>query len=270
MTEAVDTEAGSFDTGEYLFCVVSLGEDDPAAFETEGIDGQPARLVAGDGVGAVVQRCESLFDSDDPDTVKEWLLDHQRTVDAAGEAFGTPLPFRFDTILRGDEGVVREWLDDERDALSEALAAVEGRWEYRVELVEVGSPPEAELRADDERLRELHEELEGASEGAAFLKRKQYDERLQTLQRQRREDVLAELESRLARIAAAVQPVDASSSASPIGGGRKGPRLALLADDDLETAIGDAIEDVVDAGAEVRYTGPWPPYTFTPAFGEES
>lgn len=269
MTETVDAGGESFETGEYLFCVVSLG-DGPAEFETEGIDGRPARLVEADGVGAVVQRCESLFDSDDPDTVKEWLLDHQRTVDAAGEAFGTPLPFRFDTIVRGDEGAVREWLEEEHDALEEALAAVEGRWEYRVELVEAGAPPEEELRAADDRLRELHEACEAASEGTAFLKRKQYDERLRALQRQRREDTIAELESRLAELAAAVQPVDASSSGSPLGGGRKGPRIALLADDDREEAIGDAIEDVVDEGAEVRYTGPWPPYTFTPAFGEES
>lgn len=269
MTEAVDAGAESFETGEYLFCVVSP-DDGPAEFETEGIDGRRARLVAGDRVGAVVQRCESLFDSDDPDTVKEWLLDHQRTVDAAGEAFGTPLPFRFDTILRGDEAAVRAWLDDEHDALEEALGAVEGRWEYRVELVEAGAPPEAELRAADERLRELHEACEAASEGTAFLKRKQYDERLRELQRQRRDDTLAELESRLTDLAAAVQPVDASSSASPLGGGKKGPRIALLADDDHEEAIGEVIEDVVEQGAEVRYTGPWPPYSFTPAFGEES
>lgn len=269
MTEAVTEGTKSFDTGEYLFCVVSI-DDDTTSFETEGIDGRSARLVAGDGLGAVVQECESLFDSEDTDTVKEWLLDHQRTVDAAGEVFGTPLPFRFDTIVQGDEEVVREWLSEERDALDEALSAVEGRWEYRVELVEAGSPPEPELRAADDRLRELHEACEAASEGTAFLKRKQYDDRLQTLRQQHREETVSDLQSTLEELSAAIQPVEASSSASPLGGRTKGPRLTLLADDDREEAIGDAIEDVVDEGAEVRYTGPWPPYTFTPVFGEES
>lgn len=269
MTEAVDAERETFETGEYLFCVVSL-EGGQSSFETEGIDGRTARLVEGDGIGAVVQPCESLFDSDDPGTVKEWLLDHQRTIDEAGEAFGTPLPFRFDTIVRGDESAVRGWLDDERDALAEALDAVEGRWEYRVELVDAGSPPEAELREADDRLRELHEACEEASEGAAFLKRKQYDERLRTLRRQRRDETFEALESRLAGLAAEVRPVDSSTASSPIGGRQQGPRLALLADDGREEAIGDAIEDVVDEGAEVRYTGPWPPYTFAPTFGEDS
>lgn len=269
MANASETadEAESFSEGRYLYCAVAIG-DSPREFEADGLDDEHAYLVTEGDVGAVVQPCGSVFDSGDPTTVKRWLLDHQRVVDAAGETFATPLPFRFDTILKGGDEAVREWLRREREALSGALESVAGKWEYRIELTTEEGAAAEELEASDERLRELAAAVDGASEGAAFLKEKQYEKRLREVRREREAARLADLESRLEDLAIEVHRPESSS---PALGGRsaEGPRLTVLASAENEDAIGEVLESVAaDPGVEVRFTGPWPPYSFAPSFGD--
>ena len=47
-------------------------------------------------------------------------------------------------------------------------------------------------------------------------------------------------------------------------------RVAVLADDDAETTLGERLDTIVEQdGVAVRFTGPWPPYTFAPDIGSE-
>jgi len=42
--------------------------------------------------------------------------------------------------------------------------------------------------------------------------------------------------------------------------------VAALADESAAGALGERLDEVAATpGVEVRYTGPWPPYTFAPA-----
>ncbi|MFC6726361.1 GvpL/GvpF family gas vesicle protein, partial [Halobium palmae] len=118
-----------FDEGRYLYCIVRAGEDD--SFAVGGIeDGETSLVVAegvggteadgGTGIAAVVQPVSAPFDSSSPKEIQRWLLRHQGVVDDAGERFGTPLPFRFDTIMRGDDEGVRAWIREERETLEAA------------------------------------------------------------------------------------------------------------------------------------------------------
>ena len=130
------SEAGSFDDGRYLYCLIGVDEDDRRSVQfSEGVGGGRPYLVVEGQLGAVVQQCESQFDSDHPQTVKDWLLQHQAVVDQAGQVFGTPLPLQFDTVLTGNDDQVREWLTEESSTLLAALDELDGLWEYRVELV---------------------------------------------------------------------------------------------------------------------------------------
>jgi len=268
-------DAGSaleFDEGRYLFCAVQAGEG--ASFDAEGIEGEPVSLVVKDGVAAVVQPVDAVYDSDDLTQVRSWLLDHQRVVDEAGERFGTPVPFRFDTIIRGDDATVREWLDDRGDALDDALASLAGRWEYRVRLrYDEAAVGEEFLEADDE-LQALAERAEEASEGTGFLLEKQYDQRLSELLERRRAAVEAEFFEAVEPHAVAV--VRSGGGSGVLATDQDGDletvaELSLLADREDEEAVGDALEPFAERNAyEVKYTGPWPPYSFAPEFGDRA
>ncbi|WP_256392409.1 gas vesicle protein GvpL [Natronoarchaeum rubrum] len=266
-----------FDRGRYLYCLVDAPEDnDDAAtadFEAEGLAEERAYLVRSGGVGAVVHGCESIYDSEDPRQVQRWLLAHQRVVDEAGEAFGTPIPFRFHTILPGDDDTVREWLDDIRTEAGAHLDELSGHWEYRISLNLDEEQLEDRLAAEDEELRSLRARTESASEGKSFLLEKQYDQQLSKLVSQHRQELLEELRQHIAphveraevlgRRRATIEGVDAGSEPAQ--------RVATLAHEDEVDALGAALDEVAaNPGVEIEFTGPWPPYTFAPEFAAES
>lgn len=270
--ETGSQEVGETDLerGRYLYCVVDLAGVDPDEHEFSGIDDELAYVVEVGDIGAVVHPCQSLYDSRDLRQLQEWLLAHQRVVDDAGEAFGTPLPFRFDTVIRGDDETVREWLRSSAGELGEILSEFAGTWEYRIR-----------LNWDEDRLTELA--LEGddelaaaqpddeAGEGTAYLQRKQFEQRLAEARRAHRESLAAEVEETLGDHAIEVEPVtDTTARQFGASGEDSFARFALRTQEERVDAIGDYLDQVANRpGLTVTFTGPWPPYSFVPELGGE-
>lgn len=260
-----------FEEGRYLYCVVRTASD--ATFSAEGIEGEPVSLLVEDGLGAVVHPVDSAYDSDDMTRVRRWLLTHQNVVDAAGETFGTPLPFRFDTIFRGGDETVVEWLRANRESLDDALDWLAGRWEYRIEVRWDEAAVSETVRAEDDRLRELSSRIEDASSGTGYLLESQLEQRLAERLRQRgerlEEDVVADLESYAVEIERSDRStVDLSEDDETTFDTVF--QLSILAESDDEEAIGEQLESLADRPQyDVQYTGPWPPYTHAPEVGGE-
>jgi hypothetical protein len=261
-----------FDDGRYLYCAVDLNDDDPA-FEAQGVDDESVRLLAIGDIGVVVHDCESLYDTDNMDLVRKWILQHQQVVDEAGEAFGTPLPFQFDTILTGTDDRVRKWVQEEDETLTQHLDALAGHWEYRIELRRDEAELTEELEATDERLQELDAEIEDADSGTAFMLKKQYDQRLTDLQRERRAECSAMLENKLGNLAREVNELGDRTTLekdNETDEMETQARFTVLAGVEQEDAIGEMLDEIAaEPAVEVRFTGPWPPYSFAPAIGGE-
>lgn len=262
-----------FDEGRYLYCLVEAPDGGDSELDVEGLETSDAYLVSADGVGAVVHACESMYDSEDPRQVQRWLLAHQRVVDEAGETFGTPIPFRFHTILPGDDETVREWLAGVRTEARRHLDELAGRWEYRISLNLDEQQLESRLAAEDEELRSLRARKEQASSGKSFLIEKQYDQQLRKRVSEHRQELLEELRQHIAphveeaevlgRRRATLEGVDA--------GDEPAQRVAALAREDEVDALGAALDEVAaNPGVEIEFTGPWPPYTFAPEFAAEA
>ena len=298
------SESGSeFAVGRYLYCVVSVGDDAPPdePLDRTGVDDEPVALVVKEGLGAVVHECEALYDAADPDIVRKWLLEHQATIDAAGERFGTPLPFRFDTILTGDDERVREWLIEEAGTLSAHLDELAGHWEYRIEVAEDDATLDEGLASDD-HLADLADRIETAGEGTAHLLETQYEQRRDELRHERRAERTRELAERLEPLAREVRELspertttlddgdsipagasdredstaarsernrEDSTAGDGHGSATTQARVSVLAHESAADAIGEELDVVAaEPGVEVRFTGPWPPYTFAPTFDE--
>jgi len=269
---AGDGAPEAFDDGRYLYCVVDVETGDPDAFGATGVDDEPVRVVAANGVGAVVHGCETVYDSEDPRQVQRWLLAHQRVVDEAATAFGTPLPFRFDTILRGDDEAVADWLRAQRDELAGHLGDLAGYSEYRV-VVTWDEAALAAAVADDDELADLRERVEAAGEGKQFLLEKQLEQRRRERRRAETEALADEVDGKVEPLVRAYERLGDRQSASVAAGSDDEDaevvtRVALLAHEDRVDAVGDRLDEVAAAdGVEVRFTGPWPPYTFAPELG---
>lgn len=261
--------SAEFEEGRYLYCAIRA-EDSPS-LSVEGIEGGSVSIITRDGIGAVVQSVESLFDSDDLTQVQRWLLSHQRVVDAASDAFGTPVPFRFDTIIKGDDQRVREWIDEHATELADALDALSGHWEYRIELQWDENAAREEIVADDQELSDLESRIDGASEGTGYLLEKQYEQRLDERLQDRRADLGRTLYDRVADHADAIETLDRRSALLDAEGNDTDEslesivRLSVLARENAEGAIGDVLEEFAGQPTfEVRFTGPWPPYSHAP------
>ncbi|AHF99894.1 gas vesicle protein GvpFL [Halostagnicola larsenii XH-48] len=275
--------------GRYLYCAVrvdgddSRGEDsrngDALDLETGGVDGEPVSVISVGDIGVVCHECDGLYDSDDLAQVKRWLVRHQTVVDAAGEQFGTPIPFQFDTIIRTDDDGVREWLRNESDTLEPTLEELAGHWEYRIEVVETDPLEEQRLLERDEQLADLRERIDDSGSGTAHLLEKQYEQRLKQLRADRRERIEADLRERIDERVREVHALERSPNATlddgsddsaetSLDSGETLCRFTVLAHEDEEGAVGSVLDDVAsNPGFTVKFTGPWPPYTFAPELG---
>ncbi|MBV0926051.1 GvpL/GvpF family gas vesicle protein [Halomicroarcula limicola] len=272
---AADETAG--DEGRYLYCVVDVADADDVetgtTLDAEGVDGEEPYLAVQNGLAALVQRRATPYDSDDETTVKRWLLQHQGVVDAAHERFGTPLPVRFDTILQGDDDGIAAWLDRQREDLQPALDRFAGRSEYRIELTCDADAFGAGVTEGDDRLDELQDESDEADSGTAFLKSKQVDQRERSLVAEEWNETAASLRESLDDHAAEIRNIDrnvTSLDEDDRDDADFETAFSVLADEEAAGAIGDQLDEIAARpGVEVRYTGPWPPYTFAPTLGNE-
>lgn len=267
-------ESSLDDGGRYLYCAVHTDEgvSTPAV---SGIDGGEVRLIDVGDIGALVQPVDQLFDSTDPAEVRRWVLAHQRVVDAAREAYGTPLPFRFDTVLRGDDDVVREWLEERRGGLADALGSLEGLSEYRIHLRWDEQAVRDRLTTTDGTLSELEADLAAADEGRQYLVEKQYERAVDEKLSDRRAQVTQTVHDQLVDHVEAIT-VDSGDQRHHITEESSGDDLELvtavsvLAPPAKEGPIGDRLEELIDGSElDVRFTGPWPPYTFAGQFLED-
>lgn len=278
MTDTPDAST-SFERGRYLFCAVQT--DTEQSLAVDGIEGGSVEVLTRGDLGAVVQPVDSLFDSDDMTTVHRWLLSHQRVVDAASESFGTPVPFRFDTIIKGGDEEVYAWLRSHAAELTEALDSFAGRGEYRIELEWDEAIIREEVIAEDDELVDLTSRINDAGKGTGYLLEKQYKQQLSDRLADRRTALAQTLRERIADQAKAIETLDTtsmllenthtdnSSSDESEQTTESVVTLSVLAARRNQDAIGDVLSEFAsDPALSVTYTGPWPPYSHAPTIGE--
>ncbi|MFT4921087.1 MAG: hypothetical protein ACI8XM_000280 [Haloarculaceae archaeon] len=257
--------------GRYLYCLVDTTTAESDTVSTGGIGDNSVYVIESETVGAVVHDCETTYDAENPDQVKQWVLEHQHVVDAAGDIFGTPLPMRFNTILAGGNTSVTQWLHGNHDRIREELSSFAGTWEYRISLFWDPSPFEDTVTHGDDQLQDLQQRQQQAGTGKEFLLEKQYDKRLRDLKRERRTELATRVQETVRPVVDEMIEQDTHSpltehTSSPDG--EQVARLAVLADDADETELGERLDELVEQdGVRIRFSGPWPPYTFAPDIG---
>lgn len=268
MTEMTGEVAAEAVENRYVYCLVDTSDVSTLDVDVEGVAGNAISLVEHDGIGAVVHECESLYDSDDDAQVKRWLVAHQRVVDAMGDVFGTPLPVRFDTIIEGDDEAVRAWLSSQAETVRAELETLRGCWEYRIELLWDDEPFRAAIGETDDELQELKQREADSSGGKAFMLEKQYSNRLRERIHEREAELRALLEEQVLPVVVDDTVQDGNANESDDEEHRSVVRRSVLADETEETALGERLDTVAaERGVKVRFTGPWPPYTFAPELG---
>jgi len=248
--------------GRYLYCIVNSGEE--TDFGHMGIEDNLVYTVPFHDISAVVHRCEAKpYKTEDKEKAAEWILTHQYVIDLATEEFGTVIPLTFDTIFKGDDETVKEWLSEEYHQLKALLAKLEGKAEYGVQFF-LENDFVNKMVDEGEEIQRLRKELENRSSGAAYLFKKRLEKRIHLEKEASINKHAKELYDQIKKL---VDDVKLESTKRGVPEKWQGKQMILnlicLAHKDKVQSLGNMLGEVNKReGFSVRFTGPWPPYSF--------
>ncbi|MBI2304646.1 MAG: GvpL/GvpF family gas vesicle protein [Chloroflexi bacterium] len=257
-------EAATGKEGRYIYCIADGGER--TSLGQIGIQGDEVYTIPYGGICALVQNCPAQpYQSKDPDTVKSWVLTHQKVVDAAWERWETVLPLSFDTIIMGEgeggaEGKVLDWLKAEHEGFKVKIERLRGKAEYGVQVFWQPKAMAQNLVETSPEVRRLDEIIRAKPRGAAYLYRRQ----LESLIRGELETKAGEYFRDLYhRIKTHVEDIRIEKTKEAESGWQMIMNLSCLVCRDKYQELGEELDRLDDRdGLSVRFTGPWPPYSF--------
>ena len=248
--------------GRYVYCVAE--SNDRINLGRVGIEGSQVYTVPYKDLCAVVHNCPAQpYESKDKKVVENWVVAHEESIEVARKRLGTVLPLGFDTIIKADEEdpeqVVRAWLKEDYQSLREKLNKVKGKVEYGVHISWEPKIIIRELIEEDYELKRLHEEINSKPKGTAYM----YKQKLEKLIRGKLEK---EAERYFKEFYEKIKPCTNEVKIEKLKKENE-PRqmlmnLSCLAGED-DKILGDELEKINNReGFFVRFTGPWPPYSF--------
>jgi len=253
--------------GRYLYCIVNNGKE--TDFGQMGIEDNSVYTVSFNDISAVVHRCDAKpYKTGDEKKAEEWILTHQYIIDLATKEFGTVIPLTFDTIFKGDDETVKQWLREEHRQLKTLLEKLEGKAEYGVQIFLENDFVEEALE-ENEELQRLKKEIENKPRGAAYLLRKKLEKRLDVERRLLADKHAKNLYNQIKKL---VDDMKLDSTKKEVPEKWRGKQmilnLACLAHKDNVQDLGKMLGEVNKReGFAVRFTGPWPPYSFVAEIG---
>lgn len=245
--------------GRYIYCVAEDGKD--VTFGKIGIGGGEVYTVPFGGLAAVVHDAPATSpDCQDRDKVVEWVVSHQRVVDKAWKMFGTILPIRFHTVIKGGTDGLEHWLVQNHRELRKKLTRLRGRKEYGVQVFWDASLVAGRLTDATPTLRELKIKA-GAGTGTAYLHGQLLEKALKCGMEKEAERFFEDIYKRIVDVAERIiveEPKQMDKQMQMI------MNLSLLIHGDRYEDLKEELEFVEHMdGIAVRLTGPWPPYSFT-------
>ena len=252
-------------SARYLYCVLPAHSAAPAVC-APALDGGPVHAIRHRDVAALTHACVPEPYQGSETEVCGWIAAHNAVIEEAWKSAGTVLPMSFDVIVRGDSGHSAEanvagWLEEHHAALHSRLQALRGRVEVGVQILR-----DADNSAGGEAGEAASPQVR--PRGHAYFARHQQ----QREQREQRERLEREAEAVFCRhaemLAALVDDVQVNRP-RPVRGKMMVLNLSLLTDQAGVLRVGDYLEQVSqETDAEVRFTGPWPPYSFAGTFAK--
>ena len=257
LTPATETEA------LYVYCVARGNAE--TLLGPIGLDGKWTFTVPHHGLIAVVHQCKDRpYQSSDPQVVQTWVMAHQDVIQAATEAFGAVLPMAFDRIVHGRDGVnateaLTSWLDEKRQRFDELLDRLAGKAEYGVQVSWDRGVVAAELIREDAELRALQEQAIGQPKGLAYLTQQKLVKAVRSAMEQRADQLAQDFYGRIRRSVSDVR-VDPLKKAD--GASTMLLNVSCLMPEGSDELGSELDEIQKTTGVTVRFTGPWPPYSF--------
>jgi ribosomal protein L12E/L44/L45/RPP1/RPP2 len=248
----------------YLYCLADGAEE--VSFGKIGIEGNEAYTIPYNGISVVVHKClPEPYQSKDDETVKKWMMAHQGVIDAAWEKFGTVLPLGFDTIVKGDEVLnaeedLKKWLSEKHENLKEKMGKAKGKAEVGVQIFWDPNVIGRKLAEASEEIKKLNEEMKSKSAGMAYFYKQKIEHALKKEMEKEAGKYFKDFYGRVKRYADDIH-VEKTKKAEKDK--QMLMNLSVLIHKDKIKLLGEELAKIKEIeGIDVRFTGPWPIYSF--------
>lgn len=253
--------------GLYIYCIAK-GDREELLY-LHGIGGAPVWALAYQEFVVIAQECKPKpFASEDQKVLADWLLIHQNIVDLAWERYETIIPFGFDTIIVPTNGKsarqnLNDWLEKESAELERKLEYLKNKAEYGVQVIWDPTAILPRIREQDAEIQHLEKEIRSKPAGVAYLLQK----RLEDLIRQRLETAAdMYFKAFYQQIRECVEDIRVEKVRKEELPKQMILNVSCLQKREETAAIGAVLEKIGQIPSfDVRFTGPWPPYSFVSA-----
>jgi len=250
--------------GIYLYCIVDSNKK--ISFGNIGLDNNEVYTIPYEDLCAVIHKCSTEpYKSEDKEKVKSWIIAHEKVIENVWERFGTIIPLGFDTIIIGGEERepeenMKNWLKDDYENLKKKLSKLEGKAEFGIQIFwDIKIISERVIDSNKE-IKKLSNEIKIKSKGLAYM----YKQKLENLLKKEIEkEADRYFKDFYEQIKSCVDEIKVDKTKK---GEEKKPmllNLSCLLDKEKSKILGSEL-DKIDQMPEfsVRFTGPWPPYSF--------
>jgi len=254
--------------GRYIYCVADSGEETDLG--KIGLDGKEVYTIPFADLCVVIHNCPcEPYKSEDNEVVKRWVITHEKVVEAAWERFGTVLPLGFDTIIKAEkdkspEENINNWLKEDYAKLKEKMDKIRGKAEYGVQILWDPKLIADEIAKTNEEIRKLNQDIKSKPKGMAYMFKHKLENLLKK-EMEKKADIY--FKGFYTRIKKGVDEIKVEKIKKIDEKRQMLMNLSCLVDKEKSKELGEELEKInKEEGFDVRFTGPWPPYSFV-AFG---
>jgi len=258
------SEAIVEEEGKYVYCVADARET--KSLGKIGIEGHKVHTIPHKDICAVVHSCPAQpYQSDDQEVVEAWVMTHQKVIEAAWGRWSTILPLSFDTIIRGEaeksaEQNVKDWLKQEYEDIKRRIEKVRGKAEYGVQVFWEPKVIAQSLTSTSPEIKRLDEEIKTKPKGLAYMYRQRLENLMKHEMETKADEYFKDFYGRIRKYTDDVR-VEKTKKAEPSL--QMIMNLSCLVYRDRYTELGEELGKINRRrGFAVRFTGPWPPYSF--------
>lgn len=256
------------DKGLYLYCVAFPSATLPTKNEglgIKGIEGEDVFVFRTPTLLAVVQECKKSYESDDMKMLSQWVLVHQAVVDLAWEKFDTVVPFSFGTVIVAKEGKsarenLLDWLGKERENLTVKGDKLKGKAEYGIQISWNPQMVAPRIVKTDQEIQKLEMEMAAKSGGTAYMLKQKLGALVGKRMEQAADVYFNELYQRIKDRVENIRVEKVKKDEPPR---QMLMNLSCLLPKGEVGRLGEELDKIEKMeGFFVRFTGPWPPYSF--------
>lgn len=259
-----ETRGQDNSSGRYLYCVVEASEK--MSFGKIGIEDNEVYTIPYEELSAVVHNCPAEpYKSENKQIMENWIMVHQSVIDQALERFGTVLPLGFDTIIQGNETTspeqnMKNWLKQDYDNLKRKIEKISGKAEYGVQVFWDPKIIAKNVIEESPDIKKLNEEIKSKPKGTAYM----YKQKLEDLIKKKMEGKAdQDFKEFFERTKSCVDEIRVEKTKKAENERQMLMNLSCLLPKEASKKLGDELEKIGDIeGYSVRFTGPWPPYSF--------